>query len=106
MERSLTELPELFSLKLPFKDGEWWNGKPDKWSNLSKYKISYTQRFGGNASYYAKYGMIGHNGNDFGCIIGTPIVAPCKIYVEWTQLDSDGYGNNIFAETEVKKVFV
>lgn len=46
---------------------------------------------------YVKYNILGHNGEDFGCPIGTPIVAPFAGRIIESQFDS-GYGNYVKIE--------
>lgn len=41
---------------------------------------------------YAKFGLQGHNGQDFGCPMGTPIIAPHAGRIIESALDSTGYG--------------
>ena len=43
-------------------------------------------------SSYTKFGLLGHNGQDFGCPIGTKIVAPHDGKIIESLLDSTGYG--------------
>lgn len=43
-------------------------------------------------SSYTKFGLLGHNGQDFGCPIGTPIIAPHAGRVIEAMLDATGYG--------------
>lgn len=43
-------------------------------------------------SSYTKFGLLGHNGQDFGCPIGTRIIAPHDGKIVENQLDGTGYG--------------
>lgn len=54
-----------------------------------------TQVFGVNPDNYARFGMAGHNGVDFGVPEGTPIVAVDDGVVVEAQLDEDGYGEYV-----------
>jgi hypothetical protein len=45
---------------------------------LKPVKDPVTQKFGEDPDYYARYGLAGHNGIDFGCWIGTPVRAGVK----------------------------
>src|SRR4030042_375326 len=94
-------LAENFRLKLPIKDGEWWDGRPGEYSNLTQWKLDFSQRYGGNAKMYAQFGMKGHNGIDIAGIKGTPIVAPCKLWINMITKEDRGYGFHIWAETEI-----
>ena len=100
-----TDLYQLFKLNVPIKDGEWWNGKPEHWSNLQKYRLEYSQRFGMSLLDYSP--MKGHNGLDIAGAELTPIVFPIKLYTTYIGFnneikgaDPNGYGNFVFAETE------
>ena len=54
-----------------------------------------TQLFGANPSDYARFGLAGHNGVDFGCELGTPIRAAAEGIVLAAAFDKTGYGNYI-----------
>src|SRR5579862_7158834 len=54
-----------------------------------------SQTFGVNASFYAKYGLAGHNGVDIGILTGTPLYAPCEGYVHYADEGSEGYGKYV-----------
>jgi murein DD-endopeptidase MepM/ murein hydrolase activator NlpD len=101
------QLTTYFKLKLPIKDGEFWDGKPNEYSNLAKWRLSFTQRYGGNPpgiNYKEKFGMTGHNGIDVAGLKGTPIVAPCKMWLTYTNDTDTGYGINIWGETATEKI--
>ena len=51
-----------------------------------------TQEFGENAGNYAQYGMVAHNGIDFGCARGTNVLAAAEGVVERADFDEQGYG--------------
>lgn len=51
-----------------------------------------TQHWGENAENYARYGIWGHNGTDFGARLGTPLYAMAAGVVAWADVDPDGYG--------------
>lgn len=102
-------IKSLFQLNVPIKDGEWWNGMPDQWSNLPGRGLDFSQKFGGHAMSYAP--MLGHNGIDIAGAEFTPIVFPCRLfttYIGWKDeikgFDADGYGNFVFAETDTKVI--
>lgn len=99
-------LLDLFKMEhLPIKDGEWWDGRPREYSNLKQYKLDFSQKFGGNLEMYKQFKMIGHNGIDIAGLVGTPIVAPCRLWISFIQLDENkGYGNHVYAETESKTI--
>ena len=99
------QLSEYFKIEhLPIKDGEWWDGKPFPYSNLNKWHPTFSQKFGMNPEIYKQFGMKGHNGIDIAYFEGTPVVAPCKLWVSYLQDDPKGYGRNVFAETESKQI--
>lgn len=65
-----------------------------------------TQWFGGNRAVYEQYGMIGHNGIDYGVPVGTPVFAPMDGIVKVVDSGKAGYGlhikiRNPFKRTEV-----
>jgi hypothetical protein len=53
------------------------------------------QTFGGDPETYAQFGLIGHNGIDYGCPVGTPVFAAAAGQVTKIQTDPDGYGLHI-----------
>jgi murein DD-endopeptidase MepM/ murein hydrolase activator NlpD len=55
-----------------------------------------TQWYGENPDYYRQFGVAGHNGIDFGIVVGTPLrsVAPGK--VTRVRQDSTGYGWHVY----------
>ena len=57
-----------------------------------------TQGFGQNPSMYAKFGMKGHNGLDYGLPTGTQVVAPHSGKVIEATFDAGGYGNYLKIE--------
>ncbi len=57
-----------------------------------------TQAFGLNPADYAKFGLKGHNGIDWGLPTGTQIIAPHDGKVIEAQNDPGGYGNYIKIE--------
>jgi hypothetical protein len=59
-----------------------------------------SQGFGENPDMYAKYGYKGHNGMDWACPTGTPILAPHSGKIIEASLDADGYGNYIKIEND------
>lgn len=95
------QLTQTFKLILPIKE---WDGRPMQYSVLKEYKLNFTQRFGQTALDYKQFGMIGHNGIDVGGIKGTPIVAPCRMWITYINDTDTGYGINIFAETDTQHI--
>jgi len=96
------DLHNLFPIKLPIElAGDWWNGKPDEYSNLPL-RLNYTQKFG--ITPYSKTGVYGslkgHNGHDIAGNEVSPLVFPCKAWVSHVGWDERGYGHFIFFETE------
>ena len=97
-------LAEFFNLKVPIKDGVWWNGKPSTWSNLPKWNIATSQQFADTKLDYTQFGMDGHNGIDWCFRPGTPIVAPCKIWITYTDDTDTGYGYNVWGTSQKKYI--
>jgi len=54
-----------------------------------------TQNFGENAADYSRFKLIGHNGIDFGCPIGTSVRACDSGIVDKVGNDPEGYGTYI-----------
>ena len=48
---------------------------------------------------YAKFGLLGHNGLDYGCPLGTPILSPHNGTIKEATFDAGGYGNYIKVES-------
>ncbi len=63
-----------------------------------------TQRFGENPDIYARFGLQGHNGVDFGLPLSTPLVSPILGRVIQVRNDPSGYGNTVVIENEVLAV--
>lgn len=107
----LKQIYKIFPIELPLsKDGVFWNGKPDEFSNIG-FNPSYSQKFGMtqyalNTGVYGKYNGInrGHNGHDFSGADRTPLVLPCRAWVSFIGWDEKGYGNYCFFETETKTI--
>lgn len=59
-----------------------------------------TQGFGGNPASYARFGIKGHNGLDYGLPTGTEVVAPHSGKVVEATNDPSGYGNYLKIENE------
>jgi hypothetical protein len=51
-----------------------------------------TQEFGDNPGGYAQFGMVAHNGIDFGCPRNTNVLAAAEGVVERADFDDGGYG--------------
>jgi murein DD-endopeptidase MepM/ murein hydrolase activator NlpD len=98
------DLGEYFKLQLPIKDGDFWDGRPREYSNLKQWKLHFTQRFGMNLCDYGQFGLRGHNGIDIGGLSGTPIVAPCRLWIAYTKDDDQGYGRMVRGETDSIKI--
>lgn len=54
-----------------------------------------TQLFGEHLMDYSRFGLIGHNGIDYACTIGTPIRAAFGGVVERARDDPNGYGLHV-----------
>ena len=61
-----------------------------------------TQGFGENPASYAKFGMKGHNGLDYGTPTNTQIIAPHSGKVIEASFDANGYGNYLKIENAVE----
>jgi len=61
-----------------------------------------TQSFGANPSSYAKFGLKGHNGLDYGIPAGTPIVSALEGKVVEIANDTTGYGAYVKIENAVE----
>ena len=61
-----------------------------------------TQLFGENPSSYARFGLKGHNGIDWGIPTGTPIYAPHPGIVKEAYFDPQGYGWYVKIESNVE----
>lgn len=59
-----------------------------------------TQGFGLNPADYAKFGMKGHNGLDYGLLSGTDVIAPHDGKVIEVAYDAAGYGTYIKIEND------
>lgn len=60
--------------------------------------IKLSQSFGGNKQIYQQFGMEGHNGLDYACLIGTPVLAVHDGRIEFYQETTNygnGYGKNV-----------
>ncbi|MCL4482639.1 MAG: M23 family metallopeptidase [Bacteroidetes bacterium] len=51
-----------------------------------------TQRWGVNPADYAKFGLFGHNGQDYGLPLNTDVIAPHSGKVIEAAYDANGYG--------------
>ena len=54
-----------------------------------------TQYFAENPAMYSQFGLLGHNGIDFGIVTGTPVAAVSGGVVRETRLDKTGYGRHV-----------
>lgn len=61
-----------------------------------------TQEWGINAADYAKFGLSGHNGVDYGTPTGTPILAPHNGKVIEAAFDQYGYGMYVKIENDIE----
>jgi|YNPMSStandDraft_1061717.scaffolds.fasta_scaffold00219_5 murein DD-endopeptidase MepM/ murein hydrolase activator NlpD len=64
-----------------------------KYPFVGSYPI--TQKFGENPQVYARFGLDGHNGVDFGLPVGTPVLACADGVIEQVKMDAQGYGLHI-----------
>lgn len=62
--------------------------------------FSLTQGFGGNPDSYAKFGLKGHDGLDYGLPTGTEVVAPHSGKIIEAAFDANGYGNYLKIEND------
>lgn len=58
-----------------------------------------TQGFGLNPADYARFGLKGHNGLDYGLPAWTPVLAPHSGKVVEASFDAGGYGNYVKVES-------
>jgi murein DD-endopeptidase MepM/ murein hydrolase activator NlpD len=65
-----------------------------------------TQVFGENPEPYARFGLPGHNGVDFGCPTGTRVKSPIAGVVQRVGDDPSGYGTHLRILGEDKKLLV
>jgi murein DD-endopeptidase MepM/ murein hydrolase activator NlpD len=65
-----------------------------------------TQYFGENPELYARFGLAGHNGIDFGCPSGTRVKSPVAGVVQKMGDDPAGYGIHLRILGEDKKLLV
>lgn len=61
-----------------------------------------TQKFGENPANYSQFGLLGHNGLDYGLPTGTQVTAPHNGKVIETASDPTGYGNYIKIENDIE----
>lgn len=54
-----------------------------------------TQMFGENPDIYSRFKLMGHNGLDFGCPVGVPVVAIDAGQATHVRTDPSGYGNYV-----------
>ena len=59
-----------------------------------------TQGFGGNKDSYSQFGMLGHNGLDYGLPSGTQVIAPHAGKILEVAYDAGGYGNYVKIEND------
>lgn len=59
-----------------------------------------TQGFGENPASYSQFGLLGHNGLDYGLPTGTQVIAPHNGKVIEAAFDQYGYGNYIKIEND------
>lgn len=59
------------------------------------YPIPITQLFGENPDIYMRFKLMGHNGLDFGCPVGVPVVAIDAGQATHVRNDPSGYGNYV-----------
>jgi murein DD-endopeptidase MepM/ murein hydrolase activator NlpD len=109
----MINLKDYFQVHIPIaKDGVYWNGKPDEFSNIY-HNLNFSQEFG--LTKYAQvwdkekknwtYGTFNgkprpHNGNDYASNDIITLVTPYKVWTSYIGFDAGGYGNCCFMETE------
>ena len=59
-----------------------------------------TQKFGENPQWYAKFGMKGHNGIDYGIVTGTQLYSAIDGKVTERYNDTNGYGKYVKIEND------
>lgn len=84
------------------REGDWNNVRLLDWYDTGQLILAHpvadaklrrvTQRWGQNPDYYARFGLKGHNGLDFGVPVGSEIVAVDGGTVLEVASDSAGYG--------------
>jgi len=57
--------------------------------------VPITQMFGENPDIYQRFGLKGHNGLDFGCPVGVPVIAVDAGQATHVRNDPSGYGTYI-----------
>jgi murein DD-endopeptidase MepM/ murein hydrolase activator NlpD len=60
-----------------------------------EHAIPITQNFGENPGAYARFGVVAHTGIDYGCPIGTPVLAVLDGQASAVKFDPAGYGNYV-----------
>ena len=65
-----------------------------------------TQYFGENPEMYARFGLSGHNGIDFGCPTGTLVKSPVDGVVQRVGNDPTGYGIHLRILGKNKKLLI
>ena len=63
-----------------------------------------TQGFGGNPQAYARFGLKGHNGEDWGLPQNTPVLAAISGTIKEVAFDINGYGRYIKIENDKEGV--
>lgn len=70
--------------------------------------VRFTQVFGDRPSYYAQFGLKGHEGVDFGAPVGTIITTATKGSVVFAGSKGDNYGNHVViwdADQDIKMLY-
>lgn len=62
------------------------------WPLALPWRERITQRFGERPEFYARWGLPGHNGMDFGAPVWTPVLAVDDGRVLWLRSDDAGFG--------------